>query len=150
MSILVTGGAGFIGSNFVLDWFYLNNEVVVNLDQLTYAGSLHNLAFLRNNARHIFFHGNIDDSALVSKFQNQHSVHAVVNFTAESHVDRSIYYAIDARKIERELGWKPAEIFETGTRKTVRWCLDNPEWVTNVQFGSYRQWAEKNYMERAL
>ncbi|MGH8814143.1 MAG: GDP-mannose 4,6-dehydratase, partial [Advenella sp.] len=54
-------------------------------------------------------------------------------------------YAIDARKIERELGWKPAETFETGIRKTVRWFLDNPSWVSNVQSGAYRTWVEKNY-----
>ena len=58
-------------------------------------------------------------------------------------------YAIDARKIERELGWKPAETFETGIRKTVRWYLDNQDWVNNVQSGSYRQWVEKNYAGRA-
>jgi len=57
-------------------------------------------------------------------------------------------YAIDARKIERELGWKPAETFETGIRKTVQWYLDNQDWVSNVQSGSYRQWVEKNYAER--
>jgi dTDP-glucose 4,6-dehydratase len=58
-------------------------------------------------------------------------------------------YAIDARKIERELGWKPAETFETGLRKTVQWYLDHPQWVSNVQNGSYRDWMEKNYAERA-
>ena len=55
-------------------------------------------------------------------------------------------YAIDARKIERELGWKPVETFETGIRKTVQWYLDNQDWVNNVQSGSYRQWIEKNYV----
>ncbi|MDO8349937.1 MAG: GDP-mannose 4,6-dehydratase, partial [Gallionella sp.] len=58
-------------------------------------------------------------------------------------------YAIDARKIERELGWKPAETFETGIRKTVQWYLDNQDWVNNVLSGNYRQWVEKNYAERA-
>jgi dTDP-glucose 4,6-dehydratase len=58
-------------------------------------------------------------------------------------------YAIDARKIEQELGWKPAETFESGIRKTVQWYLDNQKWVSNVQSGSYRQWVEKNYAERA-
>jgi dTDP-glucose 4,6-dehydratase len=57
-------------------------------------------------------------------------------------------YAIDATKIEKELGWKPAETFATGIRKTVQWYLDNPEWVANVQSGSYREWVEKNYAER--
>jgi dTDP-glucose 4,6-dehydratase len=58
-------------------------------------------------------------------------------------------YAIDARKIERELGWKPAETFDTGIRKTVQWYLDNQDWVTNVQSGDYRQWLEKNYTTRS-
>ncbi|EGF33497.1 dTDP-glucose 4,6-dehydratase, partial [Oxalobacteraceae bacterium IMCC9480] len=58
-------------------------------------------------------------------------------------------YAIDASKIERELGWKPAETFDTGIRKTVGWYLDNQDWVANVQSGSYREWVEKNYAERA-
>jgi dTDP-glucose 4,6-dehydratase len=58
-------------------------------------------------------------------------------------------YAIDARKIERELGWKPAETFETGIRKTVQWYLDNQDWVANVQSGAYRDWVEKNYQDKA-
>ena len=58
-------------------------------------------------------------------------------------------YAIDARKIEKELAWKPAETFDTGIRKTVKWYLENQDWVTNVQSGSYRQWVEKNYAGRA-
>lgn len=58
-------------------------------------------------------------------------------------------YAIDARKLERELGWKPAETFETGIRKTVEWYLDNQDWVSNIQSGSYREWVEKNYAERS-
>ncbi|MGZ5018028.1 MAG: GDP-mannose 4,6-dehydratase, partial [Methylobacter sp.] len=58
-------------------------------------------------------------------------------------------YAIDASKIERELGWKPAETFDTGIRKTVQWYLDNQDWVANVQSGAYRDWVEKNYTGRA-
>ena len=57
-------------------------------------------------------------------------------------------YAIDARKLERELGWKPAETFETGIRKTVQWYLANPEWVQNVQSGAYREWIGQNYSGR--
>ena len=58
-------------------------------------------------------------------------------------------YAIDARKIERELGWRPAETFESGIRKTVNWYLENPEWVENVKSGAYRAWVQTNYAERA-
>jgi dTDP-glucose 4,6-dehydratase len=349
--ILVRGGAGFIGANFVLNWIAGSDEPVVNLDKLTYAGNLETLASLQGNPRHIFVQGDIGDRALVEKLLAEHQPRAVVNFAAESHVDRSIHgpgdfvqtnivgtfnllesvrdywsglaesdkaafrflhvstdavydslskddpafaetnryepnspysaskaasdhlvrawhhtyglpvltincsnnygpfhfpeklipimivnalagkslpvygdgmqirdwlyvkdhcrairrvleagklgetynvggwnekpnieivntvcqlldelrpkadgasyasqityvtdrpghdrrYPIDARKLERELGWKPAETFETGIRKTVQWYLDHPEWVKNVQSGAYRDWVSKQY-----
>ncbi len=90
MAILVTGGAGFIGSNFVLDWLAESDELVINLDKLTYAGNLQNLTSLKDNPRHIFIHGDIADETLVSALLKQHQPRAVVNFAAESHVDRSI------------------------------------------------------------
>jgi len=108
MSLLVTGGVGFIGSNFVLDWLAQSDEPLINLDKLTYAGNIENLQSLNHDRR----------------------------------------YAIDASKIERELGWKPAETFETGIRKTVEWYLDHQEWVSNVQSAAYREWVEKNYTGR--
>ena len=349
--ILVTGGAGFIGANFVLDWLAQSNEPVVNLDKLTYAGNLENLASLQGDARHVFVQGDIGDGRLVSELLERHRPRAVINFAAESHVDRSIHgpedfiqtnvvgtfrlleavrhhwqalpqaeqesfrflhvstdevygtlapdapafteehncepnspysaskaasdhlvrawhhtyglpvlttncsnnygpyhfpekliplmivnaltgkplpiygdgqqvrdwlyvkdhcsairrvlqagrlgetynvggwnekpnleivhtvcalldelrpradgrpyreqityvkdrpghdrrYAIDARKLERELGWKPAETFETGIRKTVQWYLDHPDWVAHVQTGAYREWVSRQY-----
>ena len=349
--ILVTGGAGFIGSNFVLDWLAGGDEPVVNLDKLTYAGNLANLASVQGNARHTFVQGDIGDPALIDRLLAEHRPRAIVNFAAESHVDRSIHgaedfiatnivgtfrllesargywsqlpaedkaafrflhvstdevygtlapdapafteehvyepnspysaskaasdhlvrawhhthglpvlttncsnnygpyhfpekliplmivnalsakplpiygdgqqvrdwlyvtdhcsairrvleagrpgevyniggwnektnlqivhtlcdlldelqpradgqsyrtqiqhvtdrpghdrrYAIDARKIERELGWRPAETFDTGIRKTVQWYLANPEWVANVQSGAYRDWVSTHY-----
>ena len=349
--ILVTGGAGFIGANFVLDWIANGDEPVVNLDKLTYAGNLHNLDSVQGNPRHIFVQGDIGDTALLERLLAEYQPRAIVNFAAESHVDRSIHgpedfiqtnvvgtfrlleaarqywqalpaikkeafrflhvstdevygtlsatdpafsednryepnspysaskaasdhlvrawhhtyglpvlttncsnnygplhspekliplmivnalagknlpvygdgmqvrdwlyvrdhcsairrvleagrlgetynvggwnekpnieivntvcalldelrpradgqsyktqityvtdrpghdrrYAIDARKIERELGWKPAETFDTGIRKTVQWYLDNPEWVAQVQSGAYREWVQKQY-----
>ena len=349
--ILVTGGAGFIGSNFVLDWLAGGDEPVVNLDKLTYAGNLANLASVQGDARHTFVQGDIGDSALIDRLLAAHRPRAIVNFAAESHVDRSIHgaedfiatnivgtfrllesargywsqlpaedkaafrflhvstdevygtlapdapafteehvyepnspysaskaasdhlvrawhhthglpvlttncsnnygpyhfpekliplmivnalsakplpiygdgqqvrdwlyvtdhcsairrvleagrpgevyniggwnektnlqivhtlcdlldelqpradgqsyrtqiqhvtdrpghdrrYAIDARKIERELGWRPAETFDTGIRKTVQWYLANPEWVANVQSGAYRDWVSTHY-----
>ena len=91
MTILVTGGAGFIGSNFVLDWLAQSDEPVVNLDALTYAGNLENLASLRGDARHVFVHGNIGDFELVAKLLVEHQPRAILNFAAESHVDRSIH-----------------------------------------------------------
>ncbi|ODS95524.1 MAG: dTDP-glucose 4,6-dehydratase [Lautropia sp. SCN 69-89] len=351
MSILVTGGAGFIGSNFVLDWLTQSNEFVITLDKLTYAGNRENLQSLNGDPRHVFVQGDIGDSTLVAYLLAQHQPRAIVNFAAESHVDRSIHgpedfiqtnivgtfrlleavraywgglqsdarqafrflhvstdevygslgkddpafteahryepnspysaskaasdhlvrayhytyglpvlttncsnnygpyhfpekliplmivnalagkplpvygdgqqirdwlyvkdhcsairrvldaghvgevyniggwnekpnldivhtvcvlldelrpradgkpykeqityvadrpghdrrYAIDARKIERELGWKPAETFETGIRKTVQWYLDNQAWVDNVTSGAYKQWVGKHY-----
>ena len=353
--ILVTGGAGFIGANFVLDWLGQTAEPVFNLDKLTYAGNPENLASLQGDARYVFVQGDIGDSALVDKLLAQYAPRAVLNFAAESHVDRSIHgpedfiqtnvvgtmrllqsvrsywqglpeteraafrflhvstdevygslsptdaaftetnklepnspysaskaasdhlvrawlhtyglpvlttncsnnygplhfpeklipllivnalagkplqvygdglqvrdwlyvkdhcsairrvlaagkvgeiynvggwnekpnieivhtvcalldelrprsdgasykaqisyvqdrpghdrrYAIDASKIERELGWKPAETFESGIRKTVQWYLDNPDWVAHVQSGAYREWVQTNYAGRA-
>ncbi|QLP99591.1 MAG: dTDP-glucose 4,6-dehydratase [Burkholderiaceae bacterium] len=349
--ILVTGGAGFIGANFVLDWLARNDEAVVNLDKLTYAGNRENLAAVMDDPRHVFVQGDIGDGDLVSRLLAQHRPRAIIHFAAESHVDRSIHgaeafiqtnvvgtfrlleaaraywvgldaaeqaafrflhvstdevygslapdepafaetrryepnspysaskaasdhlvrawhhtyglpvlttncsnnygpfhfpekliplmivnalagkplpvygdglqvrdwlyvsdhcsairrvleagvpgevynvggwnerpnidivhticalldelqprpdgrsyreqithvkdrpghdrrYAIDARKIERELGWRPAETFETGIRKTVRWYLDHPEWVARVQSGAYREWVRTQY-----
>jgi dTDP-glucose 4,6-dehydratase len=89
--ILVTGGAGFIGSCFVLDWIALTGEPVVNLDKLTYAGNLASLDSLRGNPRHVFVRGDIGDRGLVQSLLEQHRPRAIVNFAAESHVDRSIH-----------------------------------------------------------
>ena len=353
MTLLITGGAGFIGANFVLDWLAQSSEAVINLDKLTYAGNLETLASLQGDARHIFVQGDIGDSALMDSLLARHRPRAVLNFAAESHVDRSIHspedfiqtnivgtfrlleavraywnalegeakmafrflhvstdevygslgatepaftethryepnspysaskaasdhlvrayhhtyglpvlttncsnnygpchfpekliplmivnalagkalpvygdgmqvrdwlyvkdhcsairrvleagrlgevynvggwnekpnieivntvctlldelhpkpdgssysvqisyvkdrlghdrrYAIDASKIERELGWKPAETFESGIRKTVQWYLANPEWVAHVQSGAYRDWVQTQYAQ---
>ncbi len=352
--ILVTGGAGFIGANFVLDWIAATGEPVLNLDALTYAGNLESLKSLDGDSRHIFVKGDIGDRALLDRLLAEHQPRAIVHFAAESHVDRSIHgpgafvqtnvngsftlleaarghwmqlqgaakeafrfhhvstdevygslkptdapftethpyepnspysaskaasdhlvrawhhtyglpvvttncsnnygpyhfpekliplmivnalagkplpvygdgqqvrdwlyvkdhcaairevlargtlgetynvggwnekpnieivktvcalldelkpdpagsyarlityvtdrpghdrrYAIDARKLERELGWKPAETFETGIRKTVRWYLDNTDWVARVQSGAYREWVDRNYADRS-
>lgn len=89
--ILTTGGAGFIGSNFVLDWFASSGEPVVNLDKLTYAGNLQNLAGLHGSPNHIFVHGDIGDARLTLELLREHRPRAVINFAAESHVDRSIH-----------------------------------------------------------
>ena len=89
--ILVTGSAGFIGANFVLDWCAQHDEGVVSLDKLTYAGNLENLESLKSNPRHVFVQGDIGDAELVAGLLAKHQPRAVVNFAAESHVDRSIH-----------------------------------------------------------
>ena len=88
--ILVTGCAGFIGSNFVHSWLASHDEPILNLDKLTYAGNLANLSAFTQDQRHIFVHGDIGDKELVSKLLAEHQPRAVLNFAAESHVDRSI------------------------------------------------------------
>jgi dTDP-glucose 4,6-dehydratase len=105
MTILVTGGAGFIGSNFVLDWLAADDEPVVTLDALTYAGNLANLSSLSDDKRHQFARGSIGDGALVGRLLRGNDVRAVVNFAAESHVDRSIS--------------GPAPFFETNVMGTL-------------------------------
>jgi dTDP-glucose 4,6-dehydratase len=89
--IIVTGGAGFIGANFILEWLAHADEPVVNLDKLTYAGNLANLDSVREDARHLFVQGDIGDRALVEALLARHQPRAVINFAAESHVDRSIH-----------------------------------------------------------
>nr|WP_199154916.1 dTDP-glucose 4,6-dehydratase [Chromobacterium sp. ASV23] len=95
MTILVTGGAGFIGGNFVLDWLAAHDETVVNLDALTYAGNLETLQSIQHDARHAFVHGSIGDRALLEKLLAEHQPRAAINFAAESHVDRSIHGPAD-------------------------------------------------------
>ena len=106
MAILVTGGAGFIGSNFVLDWLAQSEETVVNLDKLTYAGNLRNLDPVKDNPKHVFVQGDIGDSALVATLLARYQPRAILNFAAESHVDRSIS--------------GPAEFIETNIVGTFR------------------------------
>jgi dTDP-glucose 4,6-dehydratase len=93
VTIFVTGGAGFIGANFVLDWVRLLGEPVVTLDKLTYAGNLGSLEAIKDDARHRFVQGDIGDAELVTKLLAEHRPRAVINFAAESHVDRSIHGA---------------------------------------------------------
>jgi len=90
-NILVTGGAGFIGANFILDWLGNESAWIVNLDKLTYAGNLASLQSVRNDPRHVFVHGDICDSGLATNLLEKHRPSAIVHFAAESHVDRSIH-----------------------------------------------------------
>ncbi|QNM96455.1 dTDP-glucose 4,6-dehydratase [Chitinimonas koreensis] len=93
--ILVTGGAGFIGANFVLDWLAQSDEPIVNLDKLTYAGNRDSLSALTGDPRHVFVRGDIGDVELLNRLFNEHRPRAVLNFAAESHVDRSIHGPAD-------------------------------------------------------
>ncbi|MGB0128511.1 MAG: dTDP-glucose 4,6-dehydratase [Rhodocyclaceae bacterium] len=93
--ILVTGGAGFIGANFVLAWIEETGESVLNVDKLTYAGNLENLAGLRDDERHVFVQGDIRDQALMESLLAQYRPRVIVHFAAESHVDRSIHGPAD-------------------------------------------------------
>ena len=104
--ILVTGGAGFIGANFVLNWLASLSEPVINVDKLTYAGNLNNLASLKGDSRHIFVHADIGDSDTISALLAQHQPRAILHFAAESHVDRSIH--------------GPAAFIETNVNGTFR------------------------------
>jgi len=89
--IFVTGGAGFIGANFVLDWFLQSDEPIVNIDKLTYAGNLGSLFSLQNDSRHLFVQGDIGDQLLMTELLEKYQPRALLNFAAESHVDRSIH-----------------------------------------------------------
>ncbi len=104
--ILVTGGAGFIGANFVLNWLASQSEPIINVDKLTYAGNLNNLASLKGDSRHIFVHADIGDSETIAALLAQHQPRAIVHFAAESHVDRSIH--------------GPAAFIETNVNGTFR------------------------------
>src|SRR5688572_18450590 len=94
-AILVTGGAGFIGANFIHGWIATERAPVVNLDLLTYAGNPGNLAALKDEARHVFVKGDINGRALVGRLLREHRPQAIVHFAAESHVDRSIHGPAD-------------------------------------------------------
>ncbi|CAN7659225.1 dTDP-glucose 4,6-dehydratase [Rhizobium sp. LjRoot258] len=91
MTVLVSGGAGFIGGNFVLDWIAQSGERIVNVDKLTYAGNLDTLKSLRGDDRHVFAHGDIGDREFIESLLRTHQPRAIINFAAESHVDRSIH-----------------------------------------------------------
>ena len=120
--ILVTGGAGFIGANFVLDWFVHEREALVNLDKLTYAGNLRSLASLAGDARHVFVRGDIGDTATVRALLERYQPRAIVNFAAETHVDRSIR--------------GPAAFIETNIAGTFALLESTREWWGTLDEGA--------------
>ena len=123
MTILVTGGAGFIGSNFVLDWIAATGEPVVNLDKLTYAGNPANLASLAGDARHRFARGDIGDAPLLELLFAEHRPRAVVHFAAESHVDRSIH--------------GPAPFIDTNVVGTFQLLEASRAWWASLEGGAH-------------
>ena len=167
--ILVTGGAGFIGSNFILEWLAREPSPVINLDKLTYAGNPQNLASLERDQRYVFIHGDINDRPLIEKLLRQHRPQAIVHFAAASHVDRSIHnpddfiqtnvvgtfnlleatrsYLRDATAAER-MKFRFLHVSIDGIRKTVAWYLEHPDWVNNVVSGEYQKWLDTNYQNR--
>jgi dTDP-D-glucose 4,6-dehydratase len=124
-SILVTGEAGFIGANFVLAWLAHDLSAVVSLDKLTYAGNLENLASVANDPRHAFVHGDIGDAELVAGLLKRYRPMAVVNFAAESHVDRSIHGPADfiALLDRLRLRWRQADALQRRRRAASHQCL---------------------------
>ena len=90
MAILVTGGAGFIGSNFIINWINEFNEKIINIDKLTYSGNLSNLKSIEDNKNYVFVHGDICNASVINKILNKYKPRAIINFAAETHVDRSI------------------------------------------------------------
>ena len=101
-NILVTGGAGFIGSNFILDWFKCEDEEIINIDSLTYAGNLENLSLLKDNELYKFKHGDIKDPNFIEEILVSFNPRAIINFAAESHVDRSILNPYSVGDFEKD------------------------------------------------
>jgi dTDP-glucose 4,6-dehydratase len=130
MTLLVTGGAGFIGANFVLDWLASTDEPVINLDKLTYAGNPETLASLQGDERHQLVQGDIGDAALVSRLLAEHQPRAVVNFAAESHVDRSIH--------------GPGDFIETNIVGTFRLLEAVRAYWSNLPVGAVSDRAKKH------
>jgi len=127
LTILVTGGAGFIGTNFVLDWLKASDEPIVNLDKLTYAGNLRNLQSIANDARHSFVHSDIADQDTVTTVLAEHRPRAVIHFAAETHVDRSIH--------------EPQDFVQTnivGTFRLLEVALDHWRSLADAQRDDFR------------
>ncbi len=158
MAILATAGAGFSGSNFVLDWPAQSDEPLIKLDERTCAGKLESLASRQGDARHVFVQGGRGARGLPehakAAFRQRVSTDEVYGSSYKTPItpatDRPAHgqrHTIDAREIERELGWYPAETFEAGTRKTVQWYLGHRERAQRVQSGANRKRVSQHHGE---
>ena len=144
--IFTNGGAGFIGSNFVHNWLHVKDHcrAIYRVLEVGRLGQSYNIGGWNEKPKIEIVHTvcallhELCPKADSSSFKSQ-----ITNVQDRPGHDRR--YAIDGRKVERELGLKPAETFETGIRKTAQWYVDNPEWVANVQSGTYREWVTKQY-----
>ena len=143
MTVLVTGGAGFIGANFVLEWLSVEDRPIVNLDKLTYAGNMQSLAAVLDDQRHTIVQADIADSETVSELLDAHRPRAIVHFAAESHVDRSIS--------------RPDDFMQTNVLGTFRLLDVSREYFDSlcgsdreVESGEYRTWVDSHYGQGAL
>ena len=127
MTILVTSGAGFIGSNFVIDWLDQHDERVINVDKLTYAGNLNNLSSVESNASHVFVKGDMGDPALLKSLLSRYKPRAIINFAAESHVDRSIHgqegfaHGFLTLSETAEFLYKTTSYYAASHEKSIQW-----------------------------
>ena len=170
-NILVTGGAGFIGSHLVRLLVNKYPEYkIINMDVLTYAGNLANLKDVEDKENYEFVKCDICDFEKVQKIFVNSQIEGVIHLAAESHVDRllgrengsskklityvtdraghDLRYAIDSTKLKKELGWEPSLQFEEGTKKTVKWYLENTEWLNNITSGEYNKYYKEMYSQK--
>lgn len=144
MNILVTGGAGFIGSNFIRYMFNKYNYNIINLDLLTYSGNPKNLEDILYNKEYHNEKENIELVKLILDHLNKGE--DLITYVGDR-LGHDRRYAIDNRKIATELGWTPLYSFEDGIKETIDWYLDNLAWMEDIVSGQYASYYKKMYGE---